>query len=149
MSTLLDTSILTRSVYKSDPMHQLAIDATDSLRHQNDLLCLVPQSFYEFWVVCTRPLAQNGLGMSPTEVETEIRRLERLFTVFEDGPSLFPEWKRIVLQYQVIGKSAHDARLVAAMHIHGIGRILTFNVQDFQRYPNVVVVSPQQVMATL
>src|SRR5438128_1209794 len=117
MSTLLDTNILTRSVYKSDPMHQLAIDAVDALRRQNDQLCLVPQNFYELWVVCTRPVAQNGLGMAPTEVDTEISRLERLFTVLDDIPAIFPEWRRILMQYQVVGKNAHDARLVAAMHV--------------------------------
>ncbi len=69
MNTLLDTNILTRSLYKTDPLHQPAMEAVDNLRRQGDQLCLVPQNFYEFWVVCTRPIAQNGLGMTPAEVE--------------------------------------------------------------------------------
>jgi hypothetical protein len=48
MSTLLDTSILTRGVYKSDPLHQIAIDAVDKLGRQGETLVLVPQNFYEF-----------------------------------------------------------------------------------------------------
>jgi predicted nucleic acid-binding protein len=36
----------------------------------------------------------------------------------------------------------HDARLVAAMKAHGIGRILTFNGEDFERYPDIEVVIP-------
>jgi hypothetical protein len=35
----------------------------------------------------------------------------------------------------VIGSQVYDARLVAAMTVHGVGRILTFNVADFSRYP--------------
>jgi hypothetical protein len=45
MSTLVDTSILTRSIYKADPMHQLAVDAVAALRQQGELLCLAPQNF--------------------------------------------------------------------------------------------------------
>jgi predicted nucleic acid-binding protein len=148
MSTLVDTSILTRGVHKLDPLHQLAIDAVDQLRRENDQLCLVPQNFYELWVVCTRPVADNGLGLAPPAVDAEINRLERLFTMFEDIPAILPEWRRIVMQYQVAGKNGHDARLVAAMHVHGINRILTFNTRDFQRYQSIVVVSPQQVIGT-
>src|SRR5579872_4470331 len=141
MSTLVDTSILARSVYKSDPLHQVAVDAVDALRQQNEQLCLVPQNFYEFWVVCTRPAGQNGLGMTPAEVDAEIARLEQLFAVLQEVPAIFPEWWRIVTRYQVCGKNGHDARLVAAMTVHGVGRILTFNTQDFQRYQGIVVVS--------
>ncbi len=146
MSTLVDTSILTRSVNKTDPLHQLTVDAVDNLRQRGEQLCLVPQNFYEFWVVCTRPVAQNGLGMSPGQVDTEITRLERLFVVFNDSAAIFPEWRQIVTRYQVVGKNGHDARLVAAMSIHAIDRILTFNTQDFQRYQGIVVLSPHQIL---
>jgi hypothetical protein len=148
MSTLVDTTILTRGIYSADPVHQLAVDAVDALRMQGEQLCLVPQNFYEFWVVCTRPTAQNGLGMTPAQVVVEITRLEQLFTVLDDTPALFSEWKRVVTQYQVCGKNGHDARLVASMHVHRVNRLLTFNTKDFQRYQSIIVRSPQQVIGT-
>jgi hypothetical protein len=33
----------------------------------------------------------------------------------------------------VLGVKVHDARLVAAMNVHGVGRILTFDVDDFAK----------------
>jgi hypothetical protein len=42
MSSLVDTNILTRSIHKTDPLHQVALDAVASLRRQNEELCLVP-----------------------------------------------------------------------------------------------------------
>jgi len=120
----------------------------DALRRQGEQLCLVPQNFYEFWVVCTRPAAQNGLGMTPAEVDAEIARLEQLFAVLQETPAILTEWRRIVTQYQVCGKNAHDARLVAAMIVHGVDRILTFNSQDYQRFQGIMVVSPQQMVGT-
>ena len=35
---------------------------------------MLPQIFYEFWVVATRAIDQNGLGMNAADDESEIRR---------------------------------------------------------------------------
>ncbi len=48
------------------------------------------------------------------------------------------------IQYQVSGKSAHDARLVAAMHVHGLTSILTFDRTGFTRYAGVEIVHPAE-----
>jgi predicted nucleic acid-binding protein len=52
-------------------------------------------------------------------------------------------WERLVGLHRVSGKDTHDARLVAAMLAHQVGSILTFNVQDFARYPQVAVIDPK------
>lgn len=147
MNTLLDTNVLARTVQLSHPMHQLAADALAELRRQGDVLCLVPQNIYELWAVCTRPVAQNGLGMSLAQTQTELARIKTLFTILDDTPAIFPHWEQLVIQYQVQGKNAHDARLVAAMIVHGLSRILTFNVGDFQRYQTITVLEPHKVVS--
>ena len=38
------------------------------------------------------------------------------------------------MRHGVVGSKVHDARLVAAMNVHGVRRILTFNTDDFTRY---------------
>ena len=50
-----------------------------------------------------------------------------------------------MVQHCVLGKGAHDARLVAAMERHGLARILTFNVDDFKRYPGIEVLPPAEI----
>jgi predicted nucleic acid-binding protein len=147
MSILLDTNILVCSVHAGHAMQRLAADFVDELLRQGETLCLVPQNVYEFWVVCTRPAAQNGLGMSLAQAQTELARLKTLFTLLDDTPAIFPHWEQLVIQYQVQGKNAHDARLVAAMIVHGLNRILTRNVGDFQRYQTLTVLDSQQVIA--
>jgi hypothetical protein len=146
MSTLLDTNILTRCAQPAHPMCQPAVDALTLLRGQGDELCLVPQNFYEFWVVATRPVAVNGLGMLPAQAEAELQRLKNLFTVLDETAAVFARWEQLVVQHQVLGKNAHDMRLVAAMLVHGVGRLLTFNTADFQRCHGITVVSPQDVL---
>jgi predicted nucleic acid-binding protein len=45
----------------------------------------------------------------------------------------------------VKGVQVHDARLAAAMRIHGISHVLTFNQPDFSRYANITIVRPQDI----
>ncbi len=94
------------------------------------------------------PPAQNGLGLTPAATQAELSRLKVFFTVLDETPAVFPQWEQLVAQYQISGKNAHDARLVAAMMVHGLSRILTFNVGDFQRYQTLIVLDPQQGLAS-
>jgi predicted nucleic acid-binding protein len=56
-----------------------------------------------------------------------------------DSDDVYPEWRRLVVIHGVSGKKAHDARLVATMTVNRITHILTFNVEDFARYAEIVV----------
>jgi hypothetical protein len=69
-----------------------------------------------------------------------------MFRGVTDTPDILPEWERLVSAYQVIGKNAHDARLVAAMIVHGIDRLLTFNMAHFQRYGEIQAISPDSLL---
>ena len=147
MSVLVDTNILMRSIEPQHPMQRVAADALSHLRRQGEQLVLLPQNRYEFWAAATRPVAQNGLGLTPAEAEPEIARFKTLFPVMGDSAAIFPVWEQLVVQHQVFGKNAHDARLVAAMLVHGVASLLTFNKPGFVRYGSIVVISPQDVVS--
>jgi predicted nucleic acid-binding protein len=68
-----------------------------------------------------------------------------LFRLLQDTPAVYDEWEMLVAQYAVSGKNTYDARIVAAMTVHGITDLLTFNVADFKRYTGITVTSPSQV----
>ena len=70
--------------------------------------------------------------------------MERVFTLLPDLPAIYAVWKRLVMTHGVIGSKVYDARLVAAMTVHGVGRILTFNAADFSRYP-IEILDPAAV----
>jgi predicted nucleic acid-binding protein len=147
MNVLLDTNIPGRMAEAGHPQHQIAVDAVAALISRGDSPCLLPQVLYEFWVVATRPLASNGLGLSATEADAEISRLEKLYPLFQDSSAIYSEWKRLIVAHHVLGKNAHDARLVAAMAVHGITHILTFDAGHFSRFPGVVALDPTIVLA--
>jgi predicted nucleic acid-binding protein len=76
------------------------------------------------------------------EATSELIRLKSIFPLLPDTPAIYPVWESLVIQYQVSGKPAHDARLVAAMHVHGLTAILTFDKTGFSRYADIEVVHP-------
>ena len=148
MSVLLDTNILTRLSQGTHPMHAAARAATDGLRAVGRHPQIVPQVIYEFWAVATRPVAANGLGLTVLEAQSELARFRGLFPTLPETPDFLPEWERLGVAHDCKGKPAHDARLVAAMRVHGLTDLLTFNGADFARYPGITVLSPDSFLPT-
>ena len=146
MNVLVDTNLLTGWVNTGASSHQTAVEALRVLRRSGHTPTLVPQNLYEFWVVATRPTDANGFGMRPQEVLDEFDRLRPLFTLMLDERVVFQRWQDLVSRYEVCGKPAHDARLVAAMVRHRISHLLTFDLSGFQRYREIVVVSPESAI---
>jgi predicted nucleic acid-binding protein len=115
-------------------MHAVATTALTKLVTDGEDLYILPQNVREFWNVATRPAQQNGLGFPHAQVEAEVQRIEGVFRVLEDGLPVYQEWRRLVVAHQVSGVQVHDAYIAAAMNIHGIANLLTFNTDDFVRY---------------
>ena len=67
-----------------------------------------------------------------------------MFAVLPDDPAIDAMWKRLVTAHGVIGNQVYDARLVAAMRVHGIGRVLAFDAEDFARY-EIEIIHPSAV----
>ena len=148
MNVLVDTNILTRIAEVGHTAHLTAAQAVKLLADNGDILNAASQNFYEFWVVATRPQANNGLGMTPQQANAEIDTLSTILTLLPDVPAIFDEWRRLVVAHDCKGKPAHDARLVAWMNVHGVRHILTFNGGDFARYAGITVLDPSQVQGT-
>jgi predicted nucleic acid-binding protein len=148
MNYLVDTNILTRLSDPAHAMHQEALDAVTLLIRQGHKLHVVPQNFYEFWVVATRPASVNGLGKTAAEALSDLANLKGLFLWLDESPLVYGVWEGLVTGTPIIGKNAHDARLVAAMTVHGLTHLLTFNGQDFRQYPAIIAVAPRDILTT-
>jgi predicted nucleic acid-binding protein len=86
--------------------------------------------------------------MAVADASGELKRLKSLFVLLPETPAIYPTWESLVIQQRVSGKPAHDARLVAAMQVHGITSILTFDKSDFSRYPGIEVIHPADIADT-
>jgi len=147
MPVLVDTNILLRVLDREDPLHESARSAVRAIKSRGEQNVTTLQNVAEFWNVCTRPVyARGGLGLTVEQAEKRLRMLERIFTVLPDLPGLYQCWRQLVVSRRVLGVQVHDAKLVAAMTLHGITQILTLNERDFSRYPGITVLAPDKLI---
>lgn len=146
-SCLIDTNILLRITRRSDPHHKAVDSALAKLAGQGTTLYFTHQNITELWNAMTRPVNRNGLGLSSVEAEREVRAIEAGMSLLPDSEAVYRQWRRIVVQLSVTGVQVHDARLAAAMLVHGVGHILTFNVSDFARFDGITALHPESVTA--
>ena len=147
MIYLADTNFSLRLAIKQNPQHQIIRQAVRTLKNRGDEICIVPQTCVEFWNVATRPVKNNGFGFPVADADFFLRLIERIFSLFPDDVRVHQEWRKLVLSFGVSGVQVYDARIVAAMLVHHVTHILTFNTSDFARYSSIgiVAVDPQTV----
>lgn len=148
MSYLVDTNVLLRTAQENHSMHKSSVQAVRILFEQGKRLCIVPQNLIEFWVVATRPIEVNGLGLSVTDAFNELEQLKNCFVLLSDTASIFPVWESLIAKYKVTGKPSHDThdtRLVAAMIAHNLTHLLTFNTSDFRRFSEITALDPHNI----
>jgi predicted nucleic acid-binding protein len=144
-SCLVDTNVLLRMARRNDPQHKLVNAAVAKLASENTALHYTHQNIAEIWNAMTRPVTRNGFGLSIEKAEREVRVVEAGMTLLPDSEATYREWRDLVVRYGVSGVQVHDARLVAAMHVHGVRHILTLNADDFRRYEGIVVLHPENI----
>ncbi len=146
---LADTNILLRFAMPSR-LDSAGINAAlDSLRKWDAAVYYTSQNMSEFWNVCTRPIANNGFGLSLTEVDQRAQAVEERFRLAEDNSETHYVWRRLVVEYRVSGSQVHDARIAATMLANGIANLLTLNGKDFRRFAGLSVYSPADVLQEL
>jgi len=59
-----------------------------------------------------------------------------------ETPAAYPAWEALLLKYAISGEPSPDAHLVAAMQVHGVTAILTFDKTGFSRFRGIEVVHP-------
>ena len=148
MRYLIDSGILLRLIDTQDPHHPLVQSAFESLGNRADDLYITTQNVAELWNVATRPQENNGLNLSPAAVSALFQQaIEPFCAIVTEPESLPSEFRRLLLQYNVVGKQVHDARLVAMMLASQVESILTLNDRDFRRYEpeGITIVTPSVV----
>jgi predicted nucleic acid-binding protein len=121
--------------------------AVNILLAREDAVFVIAQNLIEFWAVATRPIANNGLGLTIARATQELTKFKALCAILPDTAAILPEWEQLVVKHQVLGKQVYDARLVAAMRVHNLTHLLTFNTADFKRFTVITAVNPKAMLA--
>ncbi|OCQ98267.1 hypothetical protein BCD64_13250 [Nostoc sp. MBR 210] len=79
---------------------------------------------------------------TPPPTPPRLRGGERLRKQMRGGVPVFQASKN---RYIKKWDAPHDTRLVAAILLHGLTHILTFNVSDFSRYSEITAIHPTAI----
>lgn len=127
---MVDTNVLVYSTVAGNPWHEQARHWLMTLHDQGTVLCVSPQILREYLVVLTR----GQVFEMQFTVEQAIETLEALLPwlqSLDETEAASAVLRDLVRHYQVRGKHIHDANIVATMITHGVSRLATYNVKDF------------------
>jgi predicted nucleic acid-binding protein len=131
---LIDSNVLIRLVKPDDRHYPLINAVIGRLIERGSTRCYTSQNLGEFWNTCTGPAEKNGYGLSIEETDFRAGVIEGALELLPDSVAVNQEWRKLIVSYGVAGAKVHDARIAAAMQVHGVKRILTFNRSDFSRF---------------
>ena len=142
MRALLDTNVFLRHSLTADARQPAITAALDALLADGTELCICSQNIVEYWALSTRPVNANGLGKSPAQVRREIDSITPGFSLIPDPAELLAIWLNLCTTFEVRGRQAYDARLVALMSATAVTTLVTLNPADFSRFATIKLVIP-------
>ena len=134
----IDTNVLVYSRILEAPYHAVARASLERAFRSPEPLRISRQVIREYLAVVTRPQVWT-VAMTREEALEDVTRLTDSFEVLEDGPMVMDSLMTLCREVPVGGRQIHDANIVATMLAHGERRLLTFNMEDFLRYGDRIV----------
>ena len=128
---LVDTNVLLEATDEGRRFH---VQAQSLFRNGFDDgvdLFIGTQVLREYLVVATRPIENNGLGMTTDfALDNVIRFQARVSLVAEtlQAGDLFVEWAG---KYRISGKRLHDLQILATASVAGMHALITANEKDY------------------
>ena len=137
-SLFIDTNVLLTAIDPGRDGYTVARSLFRRSRLRTRSPYVSPQVLREYLVVATRPMSANGLGMSMADALKNLRALRDRTSFLVEDRRVAERFAALIADVQCTGKQIHDANIVATMLVHGIGRLVTDNGDDFRRFESHV-----------
>jgi predicted nucleic acid-binding protein len=140
-TAFVDTNILIYAAIPAFPWHGDAVARLSELEASAVTLSISRQTIREYLSALSKPSSFTP-AIPTAALLPDIAALTARFTVVEDGPAVTAALITILTTVACGGKQVYDANIVATMIAHGIRKILTHNVGDFQRFSAWIEIVP-------
>jgi predicted nucleic acid-binding protein len=137
----VDTNVLVYSVVPAAPLASAALARLTAWQAAGVERWISRQVMREYLAVLSRPQTFTKPVPMPLLLD-DLTRFESTFLVAEDGPAVTAQLRALLAATSCGGKQVHDANIVATMLAHGIPKLLTHNVADFNRFAACITVVP-------
>jgi predicted nucleic acid-binding protein len=135
---MLDTNVLLAATDQRRAEHRDALTILNDWAAGPTDLCTSGQVLREYLSVATRPPKQNGLGLNLPDAVGNVRAFRGRTTLLAEDSAVADRLLGLLADVECGGKQVHDANLVATMLVHGIGTVITMNLEDFARFERYI-----------
>lgn len=141
-SHFLDTNILLTASDQGRSAHAECLETLHQALEGRRTLHASGQIFREYLVVATRPVANNGLGLSPAQAFANVEAFRRCVQLLPETEAVARRLHQFVQRHRLRGKRIQDANVVATLQEHGLRGLLTQNPSDFEAFPDLEIETP-------
>jgi predicted nucleic acid-binding protein len=135
---MVDTNVLLAATDESRTEHHDALTILNDWPAGATTLCASGQILREYLAVATRPADRNGLGLKLPDALGNVHAIRERTTLLAEDAKVAERLLGLLADVEAGGEQVHDANVVATMLVHGIGVIVTMNVDDFARFGQYV-----------
>lgn len=139
----VDTNVLLAASDADREAHSACLDLVKSAMSGGVSLFVSGQVIREYLVVATRPISENGLGMTVKDALSNVAEFRKCIQVLDENTQVAQRLLQLIRKHEWKGKRIHDANIVATMLEHGLARLVTLNGKHFERIEGVSVVEPE------
>jgi uncharacterized protein len=143
---LLDANVLVYAVNQAAPQHPTSLAVVQAAVDDRVPGVLVPQVLLEFWATVTNP-RRIQKPLEPVRAWEAVDDFRAGIEVLEVLAEALALLGGLVRRYRPTGAQLFDLYLVAQMQSHGVPRICTYNVDDFDAIAGVEILTPEDVAA--
>jgi predicted nucleic acid-binding protein len=140
---VLDANVLAYALNADAPQHTASRALLEAACDPAVTLYVTSQILCELYSLITNP-RRFPAASSSTEALSIISEMLALpgLQVLPTPARAVAGWMELLRRRPVIGGDVFDLQIIATMQANGIQRIYTFNTEDFEVFPELVVLTP-------
>ena len=133
-AVLVDTNVLLSATALHRPLHGAALTVLNDWPNRGVVLAASSQVFREYLAVATRPVEVNGLGLDVSDALANVAAFRARMRLLVESEPVWDRLQTLIAHYGCKGKQIHDANVVASALAWGVGKLVTANAGDFNRF---------------
>jgi predicted nucleic acid-binding protein len=135
---MVDTNVLLAATDEGRAEHHDALTILNDWPAGDTTLYVSGQILREYLAVATRPADRNGLGLKAPDALGNVAAIRERTTLLAEGVKVTERLLGLLADVECGGRQIHDANVIATMLVHGVGAVVTMNLDDFARFGGYV-----------
>ena len=141
---LIDTNVLVYSINSSAPYHHQCKMLAEAVKAKKIPGVIFPQILHEFFSIITNERRVEK-PLSSLQALEQVKIIKKIFLIQNPPLDYLNYLENLIKEHNLRGVDIYDASLVAQMLSLKISTICTYNTNDFRRYSEIEVITPEDI----